>query len=144
MFNARMTHAASQEKAANRHDQAEMRCCTTVPNIIEIKRTKTQRWICAVQNVQMQPRCHDNGLGLASTLLEGRASSDLEGNGRGVHWVKATILQVHSNAPSISLTNIYELHPITSNYYAKTWQNYVCWNSCRAFLTHATHVLTSY
>ena len=52
--------------------------------------------------VQMQLRHHDKRLGLASTLLEGRASSDLEGNGRGVHWVKATILQVYSNAPSIS------------------------------------------
>ena len=36
---------------------------------------------------------HDNGLGLARALLEGRPGRDLEGDGRGVHGVEAAVLQ---------------------------------------------------
>ena len=49
-------------------------------------------WHCSIFG--LQPRHHDNGLGFASTFLEGCSGRNLEGNGGGVHWVESTILHI--------------------------------------------------
>ena len=58
--------------------------------------------------IGLQPSDHDNGLGFASTFLEGCSGRNLEGNGGGVHWVESTILRVKARKmTSVKLNSIF-------------------------------------
>lgn len=72
--------------------------------------------------IGLQPSDHDNGLGFASTFLEGCSGRNLEGNGGGVNWVESTILRVNwlwasRSRLSATFTCIYCL--FTQNYQQK-------------------------
>lgn len=72
--------------------------------------------------IGLQPSDHDNGLGFASTFLEGCSGRNLEGNGGGVNWVESTILRVKwlwasRSRLSATFTCIYCL--FTQNYQQK-------------------------